>query len=84
MNNNSIYNEFAARFAASSLQSLVDAFNRQVGNRGFNAQRAAHDQALLAELVGRGIDVSAVSDGTRTSFAHRVALRDGRLLVLSD
>lgn len=58
--NNSFYNDFAAHFAASTLTSLVRSFNSQVGKRGFNSVRAAHDQALIDELVRRGIDVSAV------------------------
>ena len=33
--NNSLYNEFAAHFAACTLTSLVESFNSQVGNRGF-------------------------------------------------
>ena len=40
--NNSFYNDFAARFAASTLPSLVRSFNSQVGKRGFNSVRAAH------------------------------------------
>ena len=60
--NNSFYNDFAARFAAGTLTSLVESFNNQVGNRGFNSARAAYDQALIDELVRRGIDVSAVFD----------------------
>ena len=43
--NNSFYNDFAARFAATTLTSLVESFNNQVGNRGFNSMRAAHDRA---------------------------------------
>ena len=67
--NNSFYNDFAARFAATTLTSLVESFNSQVGNRGFNSMRAAHDRALIDELVRRGIDVSAVFDGTAISFS---------------
>ena len=67
--NNSFYNDFAARFAACTLTSLVETFNSQVGNRGFNSMRAAHDRALIDELVRRGIDVSAVFDGTAISFS---------------
>lgn len=58
--NNSFYNDFAARFAAGTLTSLVESFNSQVGNRGFNSMRAAHDRALIDELVRRGIDVGSV------------------------
>ena len=62
--NNPLYNDFAARFAADSIQSLI-----------------AHDMALIHELVRRGIDISAVSDGHATSFARRVALEDNRLVI---
>ena len=79
--NNSFYNDFAARFAASTLTSLVESFNSQVGNRGFNSVRAAHDRALIDELVRRGIDVSAVYDGTATSYAHHVELDNNRLVI---
>ena len=35
------YNDFAARFAACTITSLVETFNGQVGKRGFNSMRAA-------------------------------------------
>ena len=79
--NNSFYNDFAARFAATTLTSLVESFNNQVGNRGFNSMRAAHDRALIDELVRRGIDVAAVFDGTAISFAHHVGLDNNSLVI---
>lgn len=79
--NTSFYNDFAAHFAASTLTSLVRSFNSQVGNRGFNSVRAAHDKALIDELVRRGIDVSAVFDGTALSFVHHVELDNNRLVI---
>lgn len=79
--NNSFYNDFAAHFAASTLTSLVRLFNSQVGKRGFNSVRAAHDKALIDELVRRGIDVSAVFDGTTFSFAHHVELDNNRMVI---
>ena len=72
-NNNSVP-DFAARFAAASTQSLVEEFNRQVGNNAWTSARAVHDQALIAELQGRGIDISAVNDGHGTDFNHYVRL----------
>ena len=69
-----ILSQFASQFAEASLTSLLESFNAQVGNRGFNSTRAAHDHALINELVRRGIDVSAISDGHSISFAHHVAL----------
>ena len=79
--NNSFYNDFAARFAAGTLSSLVESFNNQVRKRGFNSARAAYDQALIDELVRRGIDVSAVFDGTTISFAHYVGLDNNSLVI---
>ena len=79
--NNSFYNDFAVRFAATTLISLVESFNSQVGKRGFNSMRAAHDKALIDELVRRGIDVSAVFDGTTTSFANHVELDNNSLVI---
>ncbi len=69
-----LFSDFAAQFAAASLNSLVDSFNSQVGNRAWTSARAAHDQALIAELQARHIDVSAVHDGHTTSYAHKVHL----------
>ena len=80
--NNSIFNDFVARFATASITSLVESFNRQVGNRGFTSARAAHDVALIRELIRRGIDVSAVSDGKCISFAHHVVLDHNRLTIV--
>lgn len=80
---NSLLEKFAASFAADTLPSLVESFNRQVGNRGFNSARAAHDRALISEFIRRGIDVSAVYDGTSLSFAHHVALENNRLIIVS-
>ena len=80
--NNSFYNDFAARFAATTLTSLVESFNAQVGNRGFNSARAAHDHALIDELVRRGVDVSAISDGHSISFAHHVALDESAMKLV--
>lgn len=79
--NNSLYNDFAANFAACTLTSLVESFNSQVGKRGFNSARAAYDQALIDEIVRRGIDVSAVFDGTTISFAHYVELDNNSLVI---
>ncbi len=83
-NNNSVP-DFAARFAAASTQSLVDEFNRQVGGNAWTSARAVHDQALIAELQGRGIDISSVNDGHSTDFSHYVRLDDtGNYLILVD
>ena len=78
-------NPFAAQFSGAPLQSLINTFNSQVGLRAWTSQRALHDAALIAELQHRSIDVSAVHDGTSTSFAHHVALSsDKKSLIITD
>ncbi len=83
-NNNSVP-DFAARFAAASPQSLVEEFNRQVGSNAWTSARAVHDQALIVELQGRGIDISAVYDGRSIDFKHHVHLDEAtHSLILID
>ena len=74
MSKNNSLQEFAARFAAASTQSLVEEFNRQVGSNAWTSVRALHDQALIAELQGRGIDLTAVYDGRSIDFSRPVHL----------
>ena len=74
MSTNNSLQEFAARFAAASTQSLVEVFNRQVGSSAWTSARAVHDQALIAELQGRGIDLSVVYDGRSIDFGRPVRL----------
>ena len=77
-----ILSQFASQFAEAPLTSLVESFNVQVGNRGFNSARAAHDHALIDEFVRRGVDVSAISDGHSISFAHHVALDESAMRLV--
>ena len=74
MSTNNSHQEFAARFAAATTQSLITEFNRQVGSNAWTSARALHDQALITELQGRGIDLSAVYDGRSIDFSRPVRL----------
>ena len=76
MSKNKFYQEYAARFAAASNQSLVESFNREVGNTGWTSMRACCIAALIAEFRKRGIEISAVNDGRSTKFNHHVHLDD--------
>ena len=77
--------DFAARFAAVSTQSLVEEFNRQVGSNAWTSARAVHDQALIAELQGRGIDITGIYDGHSIDFSHHIRLDEAtNSLVLID
>ena len=85
MRTNNSLQEFAARFRAASTQSLVEEFNRQVGNTGWTSARANHDQALISEFQNRGIDTSAVYDGCSIDFSHHIRLGEAtNSLVLID
>ncbi len=66
--------DFAARFNAASTQSVVEEFNRQVGSNAWTSARAVHDQALIAELQGRGIDITGIYDGHSIDYNHHIRL----------
>ena len=66
------YIKYALRFADMPVTELVNTFKSLVGSRAWSSMRAFHDAALMDEFRRRGIDVSAVSDGKTTSFAHPV------------
>ena len=82
MRTNNSLQEFAVRFRAASTQSLVEEFNRQVGNAGWTSARANHDQALISEFRNRRIDTSAVYDGQSIDFGRCLRLDEasGRLV----
>ena len=83
MNPNLLYTHYAAIFAQADLNTLIANFNREVGLRSFNSQRAAYDVALIDELIRRGLDVSAIYDGTTIKFANLIAIdRAGKAIVL--
>ena len=68
----------------SSQDGLAN-FNREVGSRAGTATRLAFNLVNIEELKRRGIDVSAVYDGTIIKFAHHVQLDDtGTKLVLTE
>ena len=78
------YTKYALQFADMQIPELVNIFNSQVQNRGWSSMRAYHDQALIDEFQRRGIDITAVSDGKTTSFAHSVRydLPDNKLIAI--
>ena len=78
------YIRYALRFADMQIPQLVTIFNDQVQNPGWSSMRAYHDQALIDEFSRRGIDISAVYDGDKTSFAHpvRYNIPDNKLVAI--
>ncbi len=82
---NKYYQEYAARFAAASSQSLVESFNKEVGVPGWTSMRASYIAALIDEFRNRDIDISAVNDGCSTDFNHHVHLDEtGTRLIRID
>ena len=85
MSKDKFYQEYAARFAAASNQSLVESFNKEVGNTGWTSMRAYFIAALIDEFRNRSIDISAVNDGYCTDFNHHVRLDEiANSIVLID
>lgn len=76
------YSHYAAIFAQEDLLTLIVSFNREVGLRGFNSQRAAHDVALIDELIRRDLDVSAIYDGTTISFACLITVDEASKAIV--
>ena len=79
------YIRYALQFAGMQIPELVTAFNSQVQNRGWSSIRAYHNLALIDEFQRRSVDVSVVSDGQTTSFAHPVKydIKDNRLIAIN-
>lgn len=85
MEQNINYRIFAAIFAKNTPNILVKNFNHEVGNRGFNSQRAAFDTALIDEFIRRGIDISVVYDGKSIKFSREITLdKTGTKVIFTD
>ena len=78
------YIRYALQFADMQIPELLTVFNHQVGNTGWTGMRAYHDQALIDEFLRRGIDVSAVYNDNKLSFARpvRYDIADNRLATI--
>ena len=65
-----------------STKALVEQFNALVGKNYWTSARAAHDTALIDELIKRGIDVSAVYDGKVILFKNKIALNKEQSIIV--
>jgi hypothetical protein len=77
------YEAWQSQLAAYTLEQLIEAFNREVGNNGWGTARADYLHALRHTFVHRGVDCSCFlsDDGRSMSFKHRLALEDGRIVL---
>lgn len=70
---NSSYKFYLVSLSSTPISQLIQYFNKMVGSNAWTSERAAHDIALIDALIYKGIDVSAVYDGTTISFKHKVS-----------
>lgn len=80
---NSSYKYYLVRLSSTPIHQLVEYLNREVGNRGWTSERAAYDAALIDALINKGIDVSAVYDGTSITFKHQVTFDPDKRKLMS-
>lgn len=76
------YQKIKSAIAKMSVETIVEEFNALVGKRYWTSARAAHDAALIDSLIKKGIDVSAVYDGTKISFARQIALNSDKNKII--
>ena len=73
---NNLSSQFASQFAEASLTSLVNSFNAQVGNRGFNSARAAYDDALIQEFIRFSGNLVGISINLCKSIQKELFIND--------
>ena len=77
-------NEFTEGFRSATTQKLVDAYNSQVGNRGWVSAKGRYLYALYHELKFRKIDISVIDTGTGMRLDQRVVLdTSGNRVILA-
>lgn len=75
---------FRRRFRSASLEELIGAFNRDVGNSGWVAARGSFHMALREAFLATGLDCSSfISDGGM-SLRYRIRLEGSALVTLPD
>ena len=80
---NSSYKFYLVRLSPTPVNQLVEYFNREVGHRGWTSEREAYDAALIDALINKGVDVSAIYDGTSIIFKHQVSFNPEKRKLIS-
>ncbi len=77
------YDAWRSQLAAYTLEQLIAAFNREVGNNGWGTAGADYLHALRQTFVHRDVDCSCFlsEDGSSMSLKHRLAVEDGRIVL---
>lgn len=76
------FDDLQKEMASRSVESLVEEFNRQVGNTGWTSIRGLHDSVLIDTLIAKSVDVSAVYDGVDISFKRKIKLNEDKTKVI--
>jgi len=76
------YQELKNSISQLDVDTLIQEFNKMVGNNAWASARAAHDTALIDALINKGIDVSAIWNGKSISFNNKIALSEDRTKVI--
>lgn len=76
------FDNLQEEMASRSVESLVEEFNRQVGNTGWTSIRGLHDSVLIDTLIAKSVDVSAVYDGVDISFKRKIKLNEDKTKVI--
>ena len=76
------FEELKSNMAKKSVDALVAEFNRQVGSTVWTSIRGLHDSVLIDTLIAKGVDVSAIYDGVKISFARKIKLNADKTKVL--
>ena len=76
------YQSIKNAIAKMSVEELTCAINAQVGNWGWCSARATYDAALIDTLIKKGVDVSAIYDGSSISFARQIVLNEDKTRII--
>lgn len=72
--------EFEESFRKDSKEELTEHFNSNVRNKGWVSIRGAFSKALMNVFNEKGVDTSAVYDGTTIDYSKYVELIDNKLV----
>ena len=76
------YQSIKNAISKMDIESLISEFNALVGKRYWCSARAAHDAALIDTLIKKGVNVSAIYDGTSISFARHIVLNEDKTRII--
>ncbi len=76
------YQSIKNAIAKMDVESLISEFNALVGKRYWSSARTSHDAALIDTLIKKGVDVSAIYDGSSISFARKVVLSEDKSKII--